>query len=150
MTNEEDEEEKRVELRIRMGNHEVEIKGEKEEVSDLLEKAIQYVSKVRKEPLERNVDFGGEGEVIGEIPPSIEITSRDTVTSILEKLFSSKWSSKPRTLKEVIEALISMGLHYPKSTVAVSLTRLVKRSIIRRMKTKDKVYVYLPSSPLVQ
>jgi hypothetical protein len=149
MIGEEDKGGGRVELRIKVGDHEVEIKGGKEEVSDLLEKAIRYVSTVSKESPGDILSGEGREEVLGEIPPSIEITPRDTVTSILEKLFSSKWSSKPRTLREVIDTLSSIGLHYPKSTVAVSLTRLVKRNVIRRMKTKEKVYVYLPASPLI-
>ncbi|MFQ5710644.1 MAG: BlaI/MecI/CopY family transcriptional regulator [Candidatus Geothermarchaeales archaeon] len=147
-----------VELRIKVNGHEVEVKGSREDVIELLEKTMEYVSQFRSwtAPSMRETPPGmgevkGEERVLGEeladLPPPIGISPKDSTATILQKLFSSPWASRPRALKEVLGALSSLGLHYPKSTVAVNLTRLVKRNIIRRMKSKENVYLYIPTIP---
>lgn len=140
----------RVEFRIRIGNYEVEIKGSIEDIEKLLEKTIDYVSKVKGGfSLKHESIEAGEGKEVGEVPPLIEISGRESVTSVLSKLFSTHWASKPRTLREVMDVLESLGLHYPKSTIAVSLARLVKRNVIRRIK-KENMYVYVPVKPILE
>ncbi|RLG59537.1 hypothetical protein DRN86_04080 [Candidatus Geothermarchaeota archaeon] len=139
--------ENRVEFRIRVGDYEIEVKGSLEDVKDLLERSMGYISKMIAKLPERSYtkEIKGE-ESIKETLPPIEVSEKESVTSILSKIFSTKWASKPRTLREIIEALESMGLHYPKSTVAVSLMRLAKRNVIRRIK-KENIYVYVPVKP---
>ena len=139
-----------VELKIKIDGHEVEVRGKKEDVIELLAKAIDYISQFREKAAPKEVGGREEEEYEAEltdIPPPFEITSKDAMTTILKKLFSTTWASKPRTLKEVLNALASMGLHYPKSTIAVSLARLVKKNVIRRMKSRENIYLYMPLIP---
>ena len=142
-----------LELRIKVASHEIEIKGQREDVMILLDKAIEYVTRWRAsasptQPLESSAG-SAEEDVLGdmEVPPSIRITRGDTAVSIIEKLFSTDWASKPKTLKQIVKTLEFLGVHYPKSTIAVTLRRLVKRGAIRRIKSKQNIYVYLPSGP---
>ena len=138
-------EERRVEFRLKLGEYELEIKGSPDDVRELLDLAMEYVA---RKGIDRGVELvENEEETLSEdLPPPIEISGKESVTSILSKLFSTKWASKPRSLKEVMEVLETMGVHHPKSTVAVSLARLVKRNVIRRLK-KEGVYLYVPVKP---
>ncbi len=140
-----------LELRIKLASHEVEIKGRREDVMILLDKAMEYVEKWRAltppaQPTEAPARSVGEDALEEvEAPPSIRIAPGDTAVSIVEKLFSTDWASKPKTLRQVMRTLEFLGVHYPKSTIAVTLRRLVKRGALRRIKSEQNVYVYLPS-----
>ena len=138
-------EERRVEFRLKLGEYELEIKGSPDDVRELLDLAMEYAA---RRGIDKRVEVAGdEKEALDEdLPPPLEISDKESVTSILSKLFSTKWASKPRSLKEVMEVLEVMGVHHPKSTVAVSLARLVKRNVIRRLK-KEGVYLYVPVKP---
>ena len=139
----------RIEFRLRIGNYEIEIKGSIEEIEALLEKSLEYIPRIKSEGGDKRfLKKVEEASKLEEVIPPVEITGKESVTTILSKLFSTKWASKPRTLKEVTEALESLGLHYPKSTIAVSLARLVKRNVIRRIK-RENIYVYVPVKPPV-
>lgn len=147
-------EERRVEFRLRVGIHdaEIEIRGHPNDVETLINRSLEYVRRIREtlsqstgEAVEESeVEEAAESDI--DIIPPLEITSKDSVTSILSKLFSTRWAAKPRSLREVMEALESLGLHYPKSTVAVSLARLVRRNVVRRIK-RDNIYLYVPVVP---
>ncbi|MGC9189137.1 MAG: hypothetical protein ACP5GG_00190, partial [Conexivisphaera sp.] len=56
------------------------------------------------------------------------------------------WGRRPRRLSEVMDALSSFGLIYPKSSVAVALLRLAKEGEIRRFKEGGE-YVYIEREP---
>jgi len=145
-------ESQRVEFRLKLGNYEIEIKGDLKEVESLLSKSFDFLLKIKEitPELLTEEESGRETEAIlsEESLPQIEISERESVTSILTKLFSTKWARKPRSLREIKEVLETLGLHYPKSTIAVSLARLVKRNVIRRIK-KENIYVYVPVRPPV-
>ena len=143
-------ESQRVEFRLKLGNYEIEIKGDLKEVESLLSKSFDFLLKIKEITPELLVEEESEKETEAilseESLPQIEISERESVTSILTKLFSTKWARKPRSLREIKEVLETLGFHYPKSTIAVSLARLVKRNVIRRIK-KENVYVYVPVRP---
>jgi hypothetical protein len=132
-----------IEIRIKIGSNEIEIKGSRDDVKDLLSAYLPYIFRTRKakEPLESEVP----AEKIA-IPP-IKVTDKEPVSRVLMKLFNTSWAKTPRALNEVIEALNSIGLYYQKSTIAVNLKRLVQRGELRRIKGKDGIYLYVPTRP---
>jgi DNA-binding HxlR family transcriptional regulator len=138
-----------LELRIKVGSHEIEVKGQRDDVMLVMEKAIEYVNEWSS--LENSdTTKGGHPETDTHedtrMPPTIEITQDDTAVSIIEKLFSTRWANEPKSLNDIMQMFKNLGVHYPKSTVAVTLRRLVKRGRIRRVKSDENVYVYLPAT----
>jgi len=142
-----------VSLRIKIGGNELEISGEYENVISIVDKLLPYltskeqVSEALQEPHEE-ANEESEDIRITDLPPSIPLKRGEPLTEILTKLFDTRWGNKPRPLKEIIEALNSYGLYYPKSTIAVTLNRLAQRGVIRRVRGKGKYYLYVSSKPL--
>ncbi len=123
----------------------IEVRGSREDVDYFLEKVVS-LSQLEAEILEPSDEVQGEEELEIDLP-SIKIERGDNLPSILRKMFDSEWGRKPRTLKEVIDALASMGQYFNKSTVAVTLKRLVERGELRRIKGDDKIYRYVSAGP---
>ncbi len=123
----------------------IEVRGSREDVDYFLEKVVS-LSQFEAEVLEPGDEVQGEEELEIDLP-SIKIERGDNLPSILRKMFDSEWGRKPRTLKEVIDALASMGQYFNKSTVAVTLKRLVERGELRRIKGDDKIYRYVSAGP---
>ena len=74
-----------------------------------------------------------------------EIPSIGTPNSLREaitNLFTSPWGAEPRKLADVMEALETNALYYPKAAVATELAKLVKTGTLRRMK-KDGSFAYV-------
>jgi hypothetical protein len=134
-------------VRLRIGNNELEIVGSYDEVSTILDKLLPYLIP-RK--VERGVEVESKVKEVSDellsIPP-LSIKKGEPLTEILQKIFDTEWGHRPRPLREVMSVLETYGLYYPKSTVAVTLNRLVQRGVIRRIK-KDKYFLYVSTSPL--
>jgi len=134
------EEADKIYVRIRIGSNELELSGSYEEVATLVNTLMPYL--VAKE-MSKEVSVGERvEEVVGGLP-DVKIKSGEPLTQILTKFFSTDWGRKPRQLKEIINMLESYGVYYPKSSIAVSLKRLVQRGVIRRIRGKDKHYLYV-------
>ena len=142
-----------VSLRIKIGGNELEISGDYDSVMSIIDKLLPYLmsreqaSEAIQEPREES-DEESKDIQITDLPPSIPLKRGEPLTEILTKLFDTRWGNKPRPLKEIIEALNSYGLYYPKSTIAVTLNRLAQRGVIRRVRGKGKYYLYVSSKPL--
>ncbi len=129
---------------------EIEISGSKEDVDFFLTKILDrfYVSQISESRMEEKridelKDLIDDGNEI----PSIKISKSDSLSDILTKIFNSGWGRSPRGLREVISTLESLGLYYPKSTIAVTLKRLVEKGVLRRIRGKDGVFRYVVSRP---
>ncbi len=142
-----------VSLRIKIGDNELEISGDYDSVINIVDKLLPYLSS-RESSRESNYESTEDAEdaaeelAMSDLPPSIPIKKGEPLTEILSKLFDTKWGHKPRPLKDIIEALNSYGLYYPKSTIAVTLNRLAQRGVIRRVRGKGKYYLYVSAKPL--
>ncbi|MFP3308817.1 MAG: hypothetical protein RXP27_04400 [Nitrososphaeria archaeon] len=79
--------------------------------------------------------------------PDLKVEKGDSLADVILKMFETSWGRKPRRLSEIMEALSSYGLIYPKSSVAVALLRLAKGGEIRRFKEGGE-YVYIRREPL--
>lgn len=132
-----------VRLRVKKGDVEIEVEGPPDAIPSLLEAATRLISRVEVAP--QAEEGGAEAEV--EAYPHIVVKKGDSCADVLEKLFSTEWGSRPRTLREVIDALTVNGVYFPKSTVAVSLMRLVKRGALRRLKS-EAGFLYVRAAPV--
>ncbi len=130
-----------IEIKVKLGGNELEIKGQIEDVKSILNELLPII---RGSGSYKGVV--SEEEQVQEVP-TITVSEKEPVSEILLKLFSTNWARVPRSLSEVIEALNNIGLYYPKATVAVNLKRLVQRGKLRRIKDKDGTFRYVPVLP---
>jgi hypothetical protein len=132
-------------LKIRIGEVEVELGGEKEEVLATLDQLGSIVDKVK-------VAFGKEEqhrtrsrkpEEPGDTPknyPNIPRTNQcsEAVTGLLQ----ADWGKTPRSIAELREAMEANAIFFPKTTLSGVLVWLVKKGTIRRFKDKKRGYLY--------
>lgn len=89
----------------------------------------------------------GETLLVGkdeEIPPPLSgITS---CREAIAKLFASNWGKKPRTLRQIIDAMKLNAVYYPDQNVAVELKRMTQVGILRRLRTKEG-FAYVSGKP---
>ncbi len=135
-----------VRLRVRIGNVEVEIEAESEKLAEVVETIPRVIEKLKVNVESRSLPIQQKKE---NQLPQISIEKSDSLSDIIEKLFSSEWGLSERKLSEVREVLRTYGLNYPKQSVAVSLLRLAKAGKIRRFKTDSGDYAYTSSTPTV-
>ncbi len=137
-------------LRVRIGDMEVELGGEKAEVLSTLDDLGEIVGKV-------NVAFdaGVKAEAVifkqptEEAPPldypKISRTNQcgEAVTSLL----STEWGKTPRAIGELREAMEANAIFFPKTTLSGVLVWLVKKGQLRRWKDKKRGYLYVVNRP---
>jgi len=131
-------------LRVRIGDMEVEMGGEREEVLSTLEDLGGIIYKVSK--AFRMKEARGNPEALeveegkGEYP-RIPWTSRCSEAVI--SLLSTEWGKTPRTLSELREAMEANAIFFPKTTLSGVLVWLVKRGKLRRWRDKKRGYLYV-------
>lgn len=131
-------------IRVRMGDLEVEIGGEREQVLSTLDELNGIVEKVSDA---FNLDARtSQPEQVKTTPepmmfPKIPRTTQcgDAVTTLL----STDWGKTPRTIAEIREAMEANAIFFPKTTLSGVLVWLVKRNKVRRWKDKKRGYVYM-------
>ncbi|MFP3208877.1 MAG: hypothetical protein RXQ62_01605 [Nitrososphaeria archaeon] len=141
-----------IRVRVRTPGGEVEI-----EVGDpaSVDAAMDVASRIMRElaskpqggaPPEARAPGEAQGAERIEIP-DLKVEKGDSLADVILKMFETSWGRKPRRLSEIMDALSSYGLIYPKSSVAVALLRLAKGGEIRRFKEGGE-YVYIRREPL--
>jgi hypothetical protein len=91
-----------------------------------LKKVRQMLAPTRQQTGVQKPSESGEIPSIG--APS---TAKEAITSLL----SSEWGKKPRTLREITDALEVSALYYPVATLAGVLNYMTKSGDVRRMKS---------------
>lgn len=135
-------------FRVKLGNFEVEISGTREEtlktISDLpslmgkITKAFETVPSKTSQSIKK---ADSQKQSI----PYPKISKSKSCSDMVQKLLNSEWGRwRPRTIRELLEAMKVNAMHYPSSTLSGVLTWLVKRGKLRRWKT-DEGYVYIIS-----
>jgi hypothetical protein len=137
-------------FRVKLGDFEVEINGDREEVLKTIKelpglmvdvyKAFE-ASKPKATATLTVKTAGGKGEAaVEKFPKVLRVKScGEAVLKVLETDWG-KW--RPRTVAELKAALKANGLRYPGRTLAGVLSGLVRKEKIRRWKT-DAGYVYI-------
>jgi hypothetical protein len=138
-------------LKVRIGDMEVELGGDKDEVLSTLDDLSSIIGKV-------STAFEVESLVLPEAAeqrevepgslldyPKIGRTSKcgDAVVALL----STDWGNSPRTISELREAMEANAIFFPKTTLSGVLVWLVKKGRIRRWKDKKKGYLYVNNEP---
>jgi len=145
-------------LRVRLGQCEVEISGNRDEVLKTVEGLPNLVAtiseafahagvEVSKEPVVEQASSLPSSAPVSVVYPSIQ--SSGNCSDAVLKLLSSDWGgATPRTLPELIEAMKANAVHFPATTLSGVLNWLVRKGRVKRWKT-DKGYVYVLSGPNV-
>lgn len=140
---------RRVNIRLKIGDNSLEVSGLYDDVVSIIDKLLPYLLS-EKSSIKMSIgkDADEDEESKQPTPPVMTIKKGAPLTEILGRLFESDWGHVPHPLREVMDVLEMYGLYYPKSTVAVTLNRLVRRGVIRRIKTKEKYYLYVSTGPV--
>jgi len=69
------------------------------------------------------------------------ITSPGSLGDAITKLLDTNWGKKPRTMREIMEALEVNAIYFPRNVTAAELNRLTRSTRLRRFKT-DRGFVY--------
>jgi hypothetical protein len=136
-------------LKVKIGEVEVELGGEKAEVLATLDELPKIVEKVsvsfpaeavprqrQKKPQENH-----EAESFPQIPRTTQCS--EAVTALL----SEPWGKTPRTIAELREAMEANAVFFPKTTLSGVLVWLVKKGTVRRFKDKKRGYLYTMNTP---
>ncbi len=137
-------------LRVRIGDMEVELGGEKSEVLSTIDDLDEIVGKVSVAFNEENRKKTSRArkpkeELTPLDYPKIERTNQcgEAVTSLL----STDWGKTPRTIGELREAMEANAIFFPKTTLSGVLVWLVKKGQLRRWKDKKRGYLYVINKP---
>jgi hypothetical protein len=129
-------------LKIRIGDHEVEIVGTKEEVISTLDDLDSIIDKVSLAFKEKaaigKVKQKKNGDV--EYP---KITHTTQCSEAIITLLGLEWGKTPRTIGELREAMEANAIFFPKSTISGVLSWLIKKGSLRRWKDKKRGYLYV-------
>ena len=131
---------------MKIGEIEVEMGGDRDEVISTLDDLSGIVEKVSEAFNIENRD-GGEGQDQPEelsttaMFPRIPRTTQcgEAVVSLL----ATDWGKTPRTISELREAMEANAVFFPKTTLSGVLVWLVKKGRIRRWKDKKRGYLYV-------
>lgn len=137
-------------LRVKIGDVEVELGGEKSEVLSTLDDLDDIVEKItgafNEESRTKPVKIEKPEEESDTINyPKIERTSQcsDAVVGLL----STDWGKTPRAIGELREAMEANAIFFPKTTLSGVLVWLVKKGRLRRWKDKKRRYLYVVNKP---
>ncbi len=137
-------------LKVRIGEMEVELGGEKSEVLAALDELPSIVEKVSASfPIEvqsarqrpKKPQENHENESLPQIPRTTQCS--EAVTSLL----TDDWGKTPRTISELREAMEANAVFFPKTTLSGVLVWLVKKGTVRRYKDKKRGYLYTMNTP---
>ena len=138
-------------LKVRIGDMEIELGGDKDDVLSTLDELSSIVGKVThafevkrlvfpEAPEQREVEAALMLDY-----PKINRTSKcgDAVVALL----TTDWGNSPRTISELREAMEANAIFFPKTTLSGVLVWLVKKGRIRRWKDKKRGYLYVINEP---
>lgn len=127
-------------VRLRVGRCEVELRGSRDEVMDIIENHLDKIVSKISSALETKTQ--SRGEVLeNEISEYPVIRGKGSCSQAVTDLLSTEWGNEPRTSWELLEAMRVNGISYPKTTLSGVLKWLVEKGRLRRWK-KGRSYVY--------
>jgi hypothetical protein len=132
-------------LKVKIGEIEVELSGNKSKVLSTLYELPSIVDKVSASfqvettghrPRQKNPAEGGTPESLPQIPRTTQCS--EAVAALL----ANPWGKTPRTISELREAMEANAVFFPKTTLSGVLVWLVKKGTVRRWKDKKRGYLY--------
>lgn len=134
-------------LKVRIGNMEVELGGERAEVLstlDDLDLIVEKVSKAFSAEAPRTRVPRAEPQASIEMFPNIQRTSQ--CSEAVQGLLESEWGKTPRTIGELRRAMEANAIYFPKTTLSGVLVWMVKKGSLRRWKDRKRGYLYMQNS----
>ena len=133
-------------LRVKIGEMEVELDGEKQEVLSTLDDLKEIVDKVTiafNSAPRPEVSLVEEADALNY--PKIPRTNQcgEAIVSLL----STDWGRIPRAIGELREAMDANAIFVPNTTLSGVLLWLVKKDKLRRWKDKKRGYLYVVNMP---
>ena len=132
-------------LKVRIGDMQVELGGEREAVLETLEDLDFIVDKVSdafnaKLSAEKRAQKKEKKDDQAKFP-NIDRTSQ--CSEAVESLLSTEWGKTPRAIGELREAMEANAIFFPKTTLSGVLVWMVKKGTLRRWKDKKRGYQYV-------
>lgn len=128
-------EKERTKISVAMGDFRVELDGTHRNVEKLMGKPLyQFIKGLQNvvgaiPPMERVEKE--EKAPPAEYPPPISKTA--SLADAIKTLLNSDWGKTPRAFGEIMTALKTSGIYYPKTTFGATLNHLTKSGALRRM-----------------
>jgi len=138
-------------LKVKIGEMEVELGGEKQEVLSTLDDLKEIVDKVtiafngNPMPEARLAELAVVEEDEALKYPKIPRTNQ--CSEAVVNLLSTDWGKTPRPIGELREAMEANAVFFPKTTLSGVLVWLVKKGQLRRWKDKKRGYLYVVNEP---
>ncbi|MCD6446116.1 hypothetical protein J7L49_04970 [Candidatus Bathyarchaeota archaeon] len=133
---------------LKMGDYEIEISGARNEVLETLKELPQLIGNIYK-AFEKYRSKTTATLTVKTATPEASILNYPKISrtkscsEAILKILKTDWGKwRPRTVKELREALNFNNLNYPERTLAGVLTNMVKKGKVRRWRT-DAGYVYI-------
>jgi len=133
-------------LKVKIGEMEVELGGEKQEVLSTLDDLKEIMDKVTiafnssPMPETRLVEPATAKEY-----PKIPRTNQ--CSEAIVSLLSTDWGKTPRPIGELREAMEANAVFFPNTTLSGVLVWLVKKGQLRRWKDRKRGYLYVFNTP---
>jgi hypothetical protein len=130
-------------IKIRIGDAEVEVRGEREEVLSTLQeldKIVELVSKAFNVSIEEKKAKTKSRSDPTQYP---KIQRTNQCSEAIKSLLSTKWGKTPRTIGELREGMEANAVFFPKTTLSGVLVWLTKKGDLRRWKDPKRGYHYV-------
>jgi hypothetical protein len=129
-------------VKLRRGDVEIEIQGTQKEVEDAFSHIEEYADKFLKtfSPAAKPITDEEALEPTEDVPRIVNAKSN---ANAVKQLLVSGWAHRPRTLKEIVDALRVSGLYVQSTDISGILTNLVRRGEISRTKTEQGYGYYV-------
>ncbi|MFP3951606.1 MAG: hypothetical protein ACLFVP_05660 [Candidatus Bathyarchaeia archaeon] len=131
-------------IRVRIGDMEVELGGEREEVISTLEHLDSIVERVNDAfSAEADPDVRARKPRGAEDDGYPQINKVSQCSDAVEALLRTEWGDTPRTMGELREAMNANAVFFPKTTLSGVLVWMVKKGRLRRWRDEERGYLYV-------
>jgi hypothetical protein len=129
-------------VKLKRGDVEIEIQGTQKEVGDAFAHIEEYADKFLKtfSPAPKQISDEEFLEPTEDVPRIVNARSN---ADAVKQLLVSGWAHRPRTLKEVVDALRVSGLYVQSTDISGILTNLVRKGEVSRTKTNQGYGYYV-------
>lgn len=129
-------------IRLRVGQREIELRGKREEVLDIIENRLDEIVGKISGALGSPPPKGAPSKVTISAGKYPIIRSGASCSEAVTDLLSSEWGKHPRTSSEILEAMKANAVLFPKTTLSGVLKWMTRKGKLRRWK-KGTSYVYV-------
>lgn len=130
-------------VKIRIGDAEVEIGGEREEVLETLQELDKLVELFREAFNIASEDKKSKSRNKVDPTQFPKIPRTNQCSEAVLGLLQTDWGTTPRTIGELREGMEANAVFFPKTTLSGVLVWLTKKGDLRRWKDPKRGYLYV-------